>query len=69
MQTGFGKALKSARRAKGFTQMQLAERAGMHPTTISGFELGKREPTLLVIWTLANALEMSASELLAGMDS
>ncbi|MDR1219191.1 MAG: helix-turn-helix transcriptional regulator [Treponema sp.] len=60
----FGVLLQEARKNKGISQEKLAELSGLHRTYISDLERGLRNPTLSTIVTLANALEMTVSELL-----
>ncbi|WP_074733363.1 helix-turn-helix domain-containing protein [Halobacillus karajensis] len=60
----FGKHLKSVRLELGFSQEELAFRAGLDPTYISGVETGKRNPTITTVYQIAGALEISAQELL-----
>jgi transcriptional regulator with XRE-family HTH domain len=52
----FGVAVRSARLRKGFSQEQLAERAGLHPTYVGMIERGVRNATLDVAAKLADAL-------------
>lgn len=51
------------RRAKGWTQEQLAERSGLTQQYLSDLERGKRNPTIVTIYELALALEVSHMEL------
>lgn len=50
--------------AAGFSQEQLAERAGLHPTYVSMVERGVRNPTLDVSDRIAKALEIALPKLL-----
>jgi len=52
----FGKRLRQLRRSSGWTQEELAERAGLHPTYIGGIERGERNLGLDNIIRLARAL-------------
>jgi transcriptional regulator with XRE-family HTH domain len=63
----FGGNVRSLRVQLGITQEKLAESAGLHPTYISGIERGIRNPTLLSIINLADALDVSISALLRGV--
>src|SRR5438876_5984590 len=59
----FGEALRNHRRAAGFTQEELAERAGISPRSISGLERGEgATPRRDTVALLVNALELSAVE-------
>jgi DNA-binding XRE family transcriptional regulator len=51
-----GKQLKFAREGAGMSQRQLAEQAGLHPTTIGKIETGERGMSLRVFCRLAWAL-------------
>jgi len=65
----FGKRVRSIRQRKAWSLEELAERAGMHVTYLSSIERGHRNPTLNVIGSLASALGVSLSELLAGVEA
>lgn len=52
----FGKRVRELRLAKGLTQEELAERAGLHPTYIGGIERGERNLGLDNLLKLARAL-------------
>lgn len=60
----FGKVLKAHRMEAGFSQEELAFRAGMHSTTISLYERGGRQPSLYTVFILARALELKPSDLI-----
>jgi transcriptional regulator with XRE-family HTH domain len=62
-----GLNIKSARNAKGWSQEELADRAGLHRTYISGLERNIRNPTITVLKRLADALGMTTSSLLDGV--
>lgn len=51
-----GANVKQARLAIGLTQEELAERSGFSQQYISGLEQGKRNPTIVSIFELAQAL-------------
>ena len=63
-QTDFGKKVRKLREAKSWSQEHFAEVSGLHRTYISGIERGTRNPTLTVVWQIANALEVQPGELL-----
>ncbi len=54
----FGQRLKSIRLAKGLTQEELAEKAGLHATYIGIIERGKQGASLDTIEKLATALDV-----------
>ena len=53
-----------ARKARGLTQEDLADRAQVSPTHISVLERGVKLPNLDTFIAIANALQVSADELL-----
>lgn len=59
-----GLNLQEARRDRGISQEELAYRANVHQTYLSGVERGRRNPSLLVLGRIATALNMDVSELL-----
>lgn len=61
----FGQVLKTQRLQAGFSQEELAFRAGMHTTTISLYERGERQPTLHTVFILSRALEILPATLVA----
>jgi transcriptional regulator with XRE-family HTH domain len=61
----FGKAIRRRRRELDLSQEQLAERAEVHRTYISGVERGRINPSLDKVDKLAKALEISISALFA----
>lgn len=58
-----GLNLQKLRRARGLTQEELSARADIHQTYLSGLEGGKRNPSLLLLARLADALEIGLEEL------
>ncbi|QAS53455.1 helix-turn-helix domain-containing protein [Halobacillus litoralis] len=64
----FGKHLKSVRHEFSLSQEELAFRAGMDPTYISGIERGKKNPTVTSIYQIAIALKVSPQSLLPEID-
>lgn len=60
----FGSRIKAARERKKLTQEQLAEIVDLSPMHVSVIERGVKPPKLETFVTLANALEVSADELL-----
>lgn len=51
-------------RSRGFSHEELAARANVHRTYLSGVESGKRNPTVLVLARIATALETDLSDLI-----
>ena len=64
-QEAFGQYIRRLRERRGYTQEQLAFRAGMHVTYLSGIERGSRNPSLRSIRRLAKALGVRVSKLFA----
>ncbi len=56
--------LKTARKAKGLTQLQVAELLGVTKSTYCGYETGKRQPDVKKIKRLAEILSVPADTLL-----
>lgn len=62
----FGEHLRELRKSRGWSSQEaFAHHVGLDRTYISGLERARRNPTLDIIVKLANALEVSPSELLA----
>lgn len=59
----FGRVLRAARKAKGFSQEQLGAAADLHPTYVSLLERGKNSPSLRALFLLAGALGLQPAEL------
>ncbi|WP_225048056.1 helix-turn-helix domain-containing protein [Lacticaseibacillus kribbianus] len=62
----FGERLAAARRAKGWTQAQLAEKCCVSRQTISSWENGRSYPDLASLVTLGDTLAVSLDALLKG---
>jgi ribosome-binding protein aMBF1 (putative translation factor) len=58
-----GAAIRSLRKDKGLSQKQLAERAGLHLSYLSGVENGARNPTWTVLGQMAEALQVKLVKL------
>lgn len=63
----FGKTVRARRLKLRLTQEQLAERADMHWTYVSGIERGERNVALVNIVKLAQALEMKTQNLMKSL--
>ena len=55
--------LRQIREARGLTQEQLAQRAGLNNTTISRIETYSHDPTITTVRAIAQALDMSVADL------
>jgi transcriptional regulator with XRE-family HTH domain len=64
----FGERVRELRNNAGLSQEKFAELAGLHRTYISGIERGERNVSLINIASIANALNISMSELLEGVE-
>ncbi len=64
LQKRFGERLRDLRRERGISQEELADRAGLDRTYVSGIERGKRNVGLVNIVRLARALSVSPISLL-----
>jgi len=62
--TKFGAVVRRLREERGLTQEELAERAGMSATYVGFVERGDNVPTLTILLQLAEAFDISPSELL-----
>ncbi len=51
-----GRNVKRLRMAAGLSQAELAERMGVDRAYVSGLELDQRNPTIVTLWHIANAL-------------
>lgn len=60
----FGDNVRKHRKSKGLSQEELAYKAGVHRTYIGMIERAEKNVTLLNIEKIANALEISISQLL-----
>ena len=63
LRAAFGRRIRELRKARGFSQEELAHRAGVHYTYIGGIERGERNPALVNIGRIAAALEVTLAEL------
>lgn len=64
----FAARLSAARKHRGFTQQDLADRAGVHVTQVRRYEAGTAAPTLDVLRNLAIALHVSTDALVFAED-
>lgn len=64
----FGENVRKRREERDWTQEQLAEKADLDQTFISGIERGARNPTIITITKLSKALKTSVSVLCEGVN-
>jgi transcriptional regulator with XRE-family HTH domain len=60
-----GRNVKKLRQSKGLTQEQLAFAAEIDLTYVGGIERGRRNPSLLVMARIADALSVPVQKLLS----
>jgi transcriptional regulator with XRE-family HTH domain len=63
----FGDRIREERERLGFSQEELADRAGLHRTYIGGVERGERNVGFLNMLKIARGLKLKLSDLLAGV--
>jgi len=68
VQNEIGKRIAELRRERGLNQEELAELAMLHRVTVAKYETGQIEPGALAIGRIADALGVSADELLCRVD-
>lgn len=59
----FGKSVRAAREKLNFSQEELAEKAGLHRTYISGIEHGNRNVSLTNLFRISAALDLTPGKL------
>lgn len=60
-----GSNVRRLRKAAGVSQAELANRMGVDRAYVSGLELGQRNPTVITLWHLAQALNVRLSDLVS----
>lgn len=55
--------IQRIRREKDLSQEEVAHRADIHQTYLSGVDTGKRNPSILVVERIAKALGVDVSEI------
>ena len=61
-----GECIKAARKKAGMTQKELADKLGIPYQGISQYERGIRNPKIATVKKIAEALQVSPSELIPG---
>ena len=64
--TKFGNNVRALRKERGFSQEELAHRAGLHRTYVGMIERAEKNISLMNIERIATALEVQISDLLHG---
>jgi transcriptional regulator with XRE-family HTH domain len=67
LRPAFGRRVRALRQKRGLSQEQLAERADLHWTYISGIERGRRNPGLNILGRLACALDVPLPKLVSNL--
>ncbi|KXF91432.1 XRE family transcriptional regulator [Phaeobacter inhibens] len=63
IQSRVSRNIQRIRREKDLSQEEVAHRADIHQTYLSGVETGKRNPSILVLERIAKALGVDVSEI------
>jgi transcriptional regulator with XRE-family HTH domain len=63
VQSRVSRNIQRIRREKDLSQEEVAHRADIHQTYLSGVETGKRNPSILVVERIAKALGVDVSEI------
>ena len=63
-----GERIRQLRQERGWRQIDLAEETGMHENYVSDLEQGYKEVCLRMLQTLADAFDMTISELTKGIE-
>lgn len=61
--------LKRIRLEKGLSQLAVSQRAGLSRATIQHIEKGIRNPTLMVVHAIAQALDSSLAGIIRGIEA
>ena len=62
-----GRRIRSLRRRKGWTQVEMAVHLGVNRGHLSDLEMGKREIGLLMLQVVARGLDTTMEKLLKGL--
>ncbi|MFH1080086.1 MAG: helix-turn-helix transcriptional regulator [Pseudomonadota bacterium] len=65
IEEAFGEAIRELRKANQISQEKLAEASNLDRSFISLLECGRKQPSLITIFQLAKALNLSASKILS----
>jgi XRE family transcriptional regulator, regulator of sulfur utilization len=68
IQRTLGSRIRKLRKARDWSQEDMAEASGMHWTYIGQVERGERNLTLQSIKSIAHAFDLKISELFRGVD-
>lgn len=65
----FNERLRTLRRARGYTQQDIADRLDYRASTVGNYETGKNEPSIKDLIKLANILNVSVDYLIGASDT
>ena len=68
MEENFGKILRQLRNAKGWSQEDLAVRLEVSRSHVGRLETGEKQPSLKMLFRLADTLEVPASTIILEME-
>jgi transcriptional regulator with XRE-family HTH domain len=68
IEEAFGQVIREFRKANHLSQEKLAEMSTLDRSFISLLESGKKQPSLITIFQLAKALNISPSKMLANVE-
>ena len=63
-----GEAIRQAREAAGWTQVELAKRANIHRTYLNQLEHGRKSPSLDIFMQICEALKIRPSKIIAQIE-
>lgn len=66
--TTLGEKIKAARKAQHITQAALADRLGVHRSTVANYEIERRKPSLSELKEIARILHVDVNYLLEGQE-
>ena len=69
LESAFGQILREHRRKNKISQEALALQSGLDRTFMSKLERGIRQPTLMSLFKIANALNISPSQIISEVES
>ena len=64
MEKAFAKNLRMLRKERKLSQQKLASQVGVTQQCVSEWEKGKIEPTMSLLWRLADVFDISIDELI-----
>jgi transcriptional regulator with XRE-family HTH domain len=62
-----GKRIRTLRKAKGWSQVEMADLLAINRGYLSELENGKRDPSLAILKTIADGLSITMSKLFEGL--